>query len=111
MLNAGGGPLDVSIPWLLRDAGGLLVLGDRSSLPEPFERSAKYEADEVESTGDVICAKGGEVRGLSSGESGVHVLSVGVEGSAVDARLGRAMGEIEGRRGVLGGLRVVCFSL
>lgn len=34
VLSAGGGPLDVSIPWLLRDAGARRVAGDRASRPD-----------------------------------------------------------------------------
>ena len=33
-MRAGGGPDLVSIPWLLRDAGGLLLIGDRGSMPD-----------------------------------------------------------------------------
>ena len=34
VLSAGGGPLDVSIPWLLLEAGARRVAGDRASRPE-----------------------------------------------------------------------------
>ncbi len=42
MLNAGGGPLEVSIPWLLRDAGGRRVAGERGSMPVAAGWCAKY---------------------------------------------------------------------
>lgn len=31
VLSAGGGPLEVSIPWLLRDAGARRLISDRAS--------------------------------------------------------------------------------
>ena len=34
VLSAGGGPFDVSIPWLLRDAGARRAAGDRASRPD-----------------------------------------------------------------------------
>ena len=37
VLSAGGGPDEVSIPWLLRDAGGLLLAGDRASIPDEVD--------------------------------------------------------------------------
>ena len=44
MLSAGGGPLAVSMPWLLRDAGGLglRVGGERGSIPVAAGCGAKY---------------------------------------------------------------------
>lgn len=44
VLNAGGGPDEVSIPWLLREAGARLVAGDRPSTPYEALGRAKYES-------------------------------------------------------------------
>ena len=43
MLNAGGGPFEVSIPWLLRDAGALLFAGERASIPDAPGCGRKYD--------------------------------------------------------------------
>ena len=51
VLSAGGGPDEVSIPWLLRDAGGRLIAGDRASTPDEADWGTKYDSDGEEYEG------------------------------------------------------------
>lgn len=40
-----GGPREVSMPWPLKDAGGLLVPGERMSLPDAVGCGEKYDGE------------------------------------------------------------------
>lgn len=59
VLNAGGGPVEVSIPWLLRDAGGRFCAGDRASVPDDVGLIVKYDsAGEAYDGGEGLCVGG-----------------------------------------------------
>lgn len=59
VLNAGGGPVEVSIPWLLRDAGGLLFAGERGSKPDEASCWTKYPVD-CDGGADNACGNNGD---------------------------------------------------
>lgn len=59
VLNAGGGPVEVSIPWLLRDAGGRFCAGDRASVPDDVGLGVKYDSPgEAYEGGESLCVGG-----------------------------------------------------
>jgi hypothetical protein len=63
VINAGGGPLDVSMPWLLRDAGGRLLEGERGSW-DGLCWSAKEGLPGAGRDGDRSEGRRGDVNGL-----------------------------------------------
>jgi len=73
VLNAGGGPLEVSIPWLLRDAGGRRVGGERGSRPDAAGWDAKYPVREDSGVDTALGDDGGDNSGLLAWPSGTRL--------------------------------------
>ncbi len=87
MLNAGGGPLEVSIPLLLRDAGGLRVAGERGSRPDAAGWCSKYPPVRVDSGVDGALGDNGGDRGeVLSGLSSSIIPVVGL-GFAITVKI------------------------